>query len=319
MIPIIVTGAGGPAGRSLVAQLREDQQRSGRDYLLVGADMADVDVEGLTLSVRVPAAESPEFLPALSALADFVRAELLIPTVSEELPLVAAAAALIGADVSTVSPLDAIDHADRPSPVSARTAVVISEPPAVALAADKLLTMWSLQDAGVAVPAFAPAAEVRSAAEAVRILGGPVVRKPRVSRGARGVQLLDDRSSDAAWPRTHDALLQRYAPGQEFCVQVYRSPVTHQTAEAVVLRKTGLTGGGWGNATGVERDSDRPAVAALATDAVAALGIIGPADVDVRMDEDEHPVVLEVNARFGAQSAAAPEVLRAVLDEYLAA
>ena len=89
--------------------------------------------------------------------------------------------------------------------------------------------------------------------------------------------------------------------------------------EAVVLRKTGLTGGGWGNATGVARDDDRPAVAALARDAVAALGITGPADVDVRMDEHDRPVVLEVNARFGAQSAAAPEVLRAVLDEYLAA
>jgi carbamoyl-phosphate synthase large subunit len=319
MIPVIVTGAGGPAGRSLIAQLRGDERRSGRAYMLVGADMADVDVEGLTLSVRVPPAESPEFLPALSGLADFVRAELLIPTVSEELPLVAAAAPLIGADVSAVSPLDSTGHADHASPVSARTAVVISDPPAVALAADKLLTMWSLQDAGVAVPAFAPAADARSAAEAVRMLGGPVVRKPRVSRGARGVQVLDDRAPDTAWPRAHDALLQRYAPGAEFCVQVYRSPVTQRTTEAVVLRKTGLTGGGWGNATGVARDDDRPAVAALARDAVAALGITGPADVDVRMDEHDRPVVLEVNARFGAQSAAAPEVLRAVLDEYLAA
>lgn len=319
MIPIIVTGAGGPAGRSLVAQLREDEQRSGRTYLLVGADMVDVDVDGLTLSVRVPGADSPEFLPALSGLAEFVRAELLIPTVSEELPLIAVASPLIGADMSAVSPMDSVGHAARSSTVSRRTAVVVADPPAVTLAADKLLTMWSLQDAGVAVPAFAPASEACSAADAVRMLGGPVVRKPRVSRGARGVQLLTDAASDDAWPRAHEDLLQRYAPGPEYCVQVFRSPTSRRTTEVVVLRKTGLTRGEWGNATGVHRDDAREDVAALAEAAVEALDLTGPADIDVRVDEDGHPVVLEVNARFGAQSAAAPEVLRAVLVEYLAA
>ena len=51
----------------------------------------------------------------------------------------------------------------------------------------------------------------------------------------------------------------------------------------------------------------------IAWAAVTALGVTGPADVDVRRDDTGLPVVLEVNARFGAQSAAAPAVLSSVL------
>ena len=51
----------------------------------------------------------------------------------------------------------------------------------------------------------------------------------------------------------------------------------------------------------------------MALAAVRALGLTGPVDVDVRRLVDGRPVVLEVNARFGANSAAAPELLDAVL------
>lgn len=40
--------------------------------------------------------------------------------------------------------------------------------------------------------------------------------------------------------------------------------------------------------------------------------------MDIRRDADGTPVVLEVNSRFGANSASAPELLAAVLAEWLA-
>jgi carbamoylphosphate synthase large subunit len=43
----------------------------------------------------------------------------------------------------------------------------------------------------------------------------------------------------------------------------------------------------------------------------------GPADVDIRCGADGVPAVLEINARFGANSAYAPEIVDALLDEWL--
>jgi carbamoylphosphate synthase large subunit len=46
--------------------------------------------------------------------------------------------------------------------------------------------------------------------------------------------------------------------------------------------------------------------------------LTGPVDLDVRRGVDGEPVVLEINARFGANSSHAPEVLDALLGEHLA-
>ena len=54
-------------------------------------------------------------------------------------------------------------------------------------------------------------------------------------------------------------------------------------------------------------------VALLAVKACHALKLKGPIDLDVRRMADGHPVVLEVNARFGANSSLAPELLAEVL------
>jgi carbamoyl-phosphate synthase large subunit len=51
----------------------------------------------------------------------------------------------------------------------------------------------------------------------------------------------------------------------------------------------------------------------LAISAAEALGFVGPLDIDIRRRADGTPVVLEINARFGANIAQAPRVLDAVL------
>lgn len=58
-------------------------------------------------------------------------------------------------------------------------------------------------------------------------------------------------------------------------------------------------------------------VADIAARAIDALGVVGPADVDVRRDARGTPLVLEVNARFGANSEHAPELLRSTLRDWL--
>jgi carbamoylphosphate synthase large subunit len=51
--------------------------------------------------------------------------------------------------------------------------------------------------------------------------------------------------------------------------------------------------------------------------AARAVGLIGPLDIDIRRKSDGTPLVLEINARFGANIRYATEVFEAALAGYL--
>lgn len=271
---ILVTGACGPAGRSLLTQLHQ------RGVDAVGVDMAPTPrPDGIPVLAALPASD-PAYLTQLDDLVAGLGAHLVIPTVSEELPLVAAA----GRPWALIGPADA-----------------------VVLAADKWLTTQVLSAAGVTVPRTIVADQATDHLRAW--IGAPIVTKPRISRGGRGVVV--HQAWGPAVPVAADLVASEFVPGVEFAPNVF---VADDPAAdvAVVLRKTGLKDGVVGNATGVERVDD-PVVGAVAVAACRALGLRGPADVDVRLRADGTPVVLEVNARFGANSTHAPELLDAVL------
>lgn len=287
---IVVTGAAGPAGRALGAQLARRT-----DVEAVGLDLAPQPVPGYVGVEGAPAASGPDYEQGMLALVERLEPALVLPTVSEELARIAALGLAIGLG-------------DR---------LVASRAGPAAVAGDKLLTSWALERAGVPVPLHSAFDGDPSAARVLVVGGGRVVLKPRVSRGGRGVHVVeaaDDplwRSVDGRW------LVQAFVPGVEYAAQVYRSPGSGRTV-VVVLRKTALENGVVGNATAVERaaDGEETDVAAVAVGAVEALDLVGPVDVDVRRRADGTPLVLEVNARFGALSAHAPELLAAVLDEW---
>ncbi|MDO5678426.1 MAG: ATP-grasp domain-containing protein [Propionibacteriaceae bacterium] len=271
---VLVTGASGPAGRTLLDQLRD------RGVWAQGTDMLPQRrPDGIEILRALPARD-PGYLAQLRAMIEALDIDLLIPTVSEELPIVAAA---------------------RPPQA------IIGPRAAVELANDKLLTALVLSQSGVAVPRTIPGGERSSAL--TEWVGMPFVTKPRVSRGGRGVTV--HRSWPASVPVDESMVLAEFLPGEEYAPNVY---IAENPADdvAVVLRKTGLKDGDVGNATGVVRVSE-PEVARLAIKAARALGLRGPADIDIRYAADGVPCVIEINARFGANSAAAPEILDHVL------
>lgn len=295
---ILLTGAAGPAGRALLRLL----DPTAHDILAV--DMAAIDPGDLPAGVAaatVPAAADPAMLPALAALVARHRIELLLPTVSDELPQVAAAA-------------------EEGRFLPARTA--IPDARAVDLCHDKYLTALALTAADVAVPAFGLPGHFADTEAALDVLGSPLIVKPRVGRGGRGVVVVES-PRDLEWSTLDDSwIAQEMAPGTEYAPMVHRAAGSGAGAcRAVVLEKTGLKQGRVGNATGVRRlaDGDAEDVAALARAAASALGLVGTVDIDVRRTADGHPVVLEINARFGANSAEAPELLEAVLAAHGAA
>ena len=299
---ILITGAGGPAGRTLGRQLAT-RIADGVEARVVGVDLAPLDVEGFSQVMAVAPAADPAYAPTMCAACAKFSPALIIPTVEDELPQIAALADILG-------------RAARPSGAPALTVDAGAVPSAIA--ADKLLTMWTLSAAGIPVPEHAPATAFGGTAEALAWAKGPIVVKPRVSRGGRGVVLVES-PDDLDWSGTSASLLvQTFAGGSEYAPQTYRSPRSGSTT-SYVLKKTVLKEGRVGNAAAAIRlpDGERREVAELAVRAVEALGLVGPVDMDVRLDGQGNPVVLEVNGRFGALSALTPELLSGVLDDYL--
>lgn len=264
----LVSGVGGPAGKSLNAQL------TAQGHSVVGCDL--VPSEGF---IEAPRADSLELIPFLQRTIEEHRIDVFIPTVQDELLAVSVAREMLDARV------------------------LISAPGPVGITADKWLTADFLRRKGIAVPATYNAGETPQF---------PVVVKPRVSRGGRGVEVVE---TEERFAQVADSslIVQEFAPGEEFCPQLFISPSTGET-DIVVLHKTKLKEGRVGNASAVER-ADDAAVADLARDTAAALGLVGPLDMDIRYTMHGNPVLLEVNARFGANSANTPEILAAFLEE----
>lgn len=301
MKTILITGIGGPAGAALSRQIAE-RANGDPKRRWIGVDVVDVDVPHLDAFDLVALAADADYAPSMLAVFDRYSPDLVVPTVSDELPQVAVLAELLG----------------FAGPVAGGNGhIVTSASGPTSVAWDKLLTMWALERAGLPVPGYAPATALSSTAAAIELLGAPFVLKPRVSRGGRGVRLIE--SADEPWPAGDASwIAQGFAPGTEYNPQVYRSPVTGEST-VVNLEKTVLKQGRVGNAAEVVRltAGSEPEVEAIAARVAEALGLVGPLDMDVRRAEDGQPLVLEVNSRFGANSAYAPELLDAVLTDWL--
>lgn len=282
MKTILVTGAGGPAGKAVTAMLAE------RNYEVVGVDMQKLAVANY-LSIQVPPASHPDFLNAIDQIASEYKADLVIPTVSEELPVFASQ----------------WSHWDR-------LPVMISSARAVEIANDKYLTAIALSGQGVAVPRFVLPSQVHSRADIERSIGWPCISKPRIGRGGREVSLRSEPDFNEIQALGDNYILQEFASGTDFAPNVYAG--FDGNDQVVVLEKTLLKNGIIGNALSVRR-VEAPKVGAAALAAARALEFFGPLDIDIRQRSDGVPVVLEINARFGANIRYAPEILEAALHQ----
>jgi carbamoylphosphate synthase large subunit len=252
--------------------------------------MKEVALPGITF-LLVPPADDPGFIEALMRIAERNKADLLIPTVTEELPLLA----------------------EKWRPRKGVPALVGS-PEAVRTANDKLLTSRRLEAEGVSVPRYCLPSEVASAEDVERRLGWPCLSKPRIGRGGREVSVWSESQWHSIAALGDRFILQEFMPGTDYAPNVFISRKSGIDPLVVVLEKTLLKEGIVGNALEVARTT-APDVAALACAAARAAGFTGQLDVDIRRRLDGAPAVLEINARFGANIAFAPEILDAALTE----
>lgn len=275
---ILVTGVGGPAGRRVSELLLAE------GHQVSGADMQEAAFAGLDDFYKAPAAQAEGYLLWLALVAE--NFDLIIPTVQEELPIVAAEREMFPCRLM----------------VGSKEAVVTAQ--------DKYRTVQALTSAGVAVPRSVLPSMLNSAEEVSARLGWPCLSKPRSSRGGRNVTVYDgwdDYPLLAALDDTY--IVQEFAPGTEYTVNLFVED-GHETV--VVLEKTALREGRTGNALAVQRVFSAE-VADTAVQAAYAIGLTGPMDMDIRRRADGTPLALEINARFGANITHAPEILKAAL------
>ena len=167
----------------------------------------------------------------------------------------------------------------------------------VFIANDKWVTYRRLADAGVAVPRSVLPSHLNE--RVGQSLGDMVVVKPRVSRGGRDVSL---RRGPASRSSDDSMIVQEFVPGTEYAPNLYLSS---ESEVVVVLEKTELTHGDFGIAKQVHRLD----VCQDLTSLPWLFGPLGRWDSPVRWTwkirrrADGVPVVLGINARFGAYSA----------------
>lgn len=260
---VLVTGAGGPAGIAVIRRLRA----LGHRVVAADADQAAAGGALAQFSVTVPRADHPRFLDALLGAAAASGVDALIGTVAEELPaLTAGAPRLTAAGIATWLP----------------------EPAAVDLCCDKRAFALRMHAAGVRHPA------TTATIAGVRGVPGPWVVKPATGRGSRGVQLLDTAAAvTGAMAADPELIAQTRLPGREF------------TADALVARDGRLLTvvPRWREETkagisvkGTTFESEP--VTRLVADALAAVGLTGPANVQGFVGSDGMATVVEINPRF---------------------
>jgi carbamoylphosphate synthase large subunit len=282
---VLVTGIGGPAGRACAHFFRD------RGCFVVGTDMRVIECRADVFRQAPPVAEK-SYLPNLLSLIGEFRVSLLVPTISEELPAVSGAGPRI-----------------RKKGCS----LFMPTPKYSTIAGDKYLTANYLGQHGIDVPRTILQEGLASMAALAASFGFPMLAKPRIGRGGRGVVVYRNRGELLREKRS-GLVFQEFIPGEEFNANLFAYP-TGRVLVNRMLRKTALKEGVVGNALAVE-PARHAAATRLAAASVMAMRLSGPLDIDIRLRADGTPVILEINARPGANVLHTPGVLQKLLEAW---
>ena len=263
---VIVTGAGGPAGVSVIRALQTQGTRA------VGAD-ADARAVGLRIADQgavVPNAGDPSFVGEVVALAGRTSADALVSTVSEELlVLIPAEPELAAAGLATWFPT--LDAAER--------------------CVDKWRFAQTVRDAGIPAP---PTALGLSDG-----VPGPWVVKPRFGRGSRDVLVVSD-ADELVWAlrRVSEPIVQTLLPGREFTADALVA--RDGSLAGAVPRWRDETKAGISTKGRTFRDD---ALVEAIGRLLSAVGLTGPANVQGFVGDHGSFSFTEANPRFSVESA----------------
>jgi carbamoyl-phosphate synthase large subunit len=263
-VRVLVTGAGGAAGTAVLRALAE------HGVELVAVD-CDSNAAGLYLTdeppALVPRGDAPGFVAAVAALARERRIDVVIPTVDEELVVLAQAVPAFAAD---------------------GILVMVSSPEALTATLDKHQLVTA---AAETVPC--PRTELLDGQLELDGWELPLIVKPRSGRGGIGVALIEDAAALDAYPHDGNWIVQELLPGEEYSVDVLIAGTGEVLAAVPRLRMKVDSGVAVTARTVHDEELER-----LAGAAALATGLRGPANVQLRRDRSGRPRLLEINPRF---------------------
>lgn len=289
---VLVTGVTTETGAALAAQLLA------RGLRVVGADTEDALARhGLEYSpgfdhlVVAPHPTSPSYVPHLARVLRDDPVDAILPGCGPEgVAALAAGRALFEAHV------------------------VAAAPGTLLMLGDALATSARLASRGVVVPDFGVQSDHAHAADLAAFYRGRVVVRPRDDVTVAPRMFTD---ADEAWRLAGDeSLLQEFVPGRYMRALVNR-PHSGSAGRVVTVIDGGWfldePGGPWTRRPPLTRAAEG-SVERAAHAAVRALGITGPAHVQLVLSEDRGPVVVAVSAGFDPQVAASPQIVDAVVE-----
>jgi carbamoyl-phosphate synthase large subunit len=259
-----VTGTGGPSGYSFMRALRSEPLE------FLSADI-DPHAPGLFLvdashRLLLPRGDDPGFAAAVAEICRERRIDAVVPTVDSELVPMAEA---------------------RDELAEAGTAVLVAPTRALRVCLDK----WALMqvvDGSVPIPRSAPLDDDFDPAT----FELPVLVKPRVGSGSRGVRRVDSWDALGA-VRDRSLLVQEHLPGPEYSLDVLATAAGE--VRAVVPRERLRVDSGIAITSRTVHEEELEAVGARA---VETAGLTGVANVQVMRDAEGTPRLIEINPRF---------------------
>ncbi len=263
MTTVLLTGAGGAAIPGLIQKLHQS------GYRVLTADM-DPYAVGLYLADKgfiIPAGHSSEFLPALGRICFQEKVDAVVPLVDEEL-------------------LSAITLEKK------GVVVILPQREFIATCLDKFQLMHHLREVGIAAP------ETHLASNGMGNMQFPIVAKPRMGRGSRGVGIINSERDLITFLKNspyqpEDLLLQKYIEGPEFTVSVvvWRDGNVKAVIPKEIIFKKGITH------MAVTRRNEK--IETLCKTIQSRLKPNGPFNLQLRIDaETGKPLPFEINPRF---------------------
>ncbi|MCC7416254.1 MAG: ATP-grasp domain-containing protein [Acidobacteria bacterium] len=250
----------------LVAAFRRAIAGAGGRVIVTDINPLSPAVYAADRAYRVPIAADPGYAGEILAISLAERVHLVVPTIDDELPILAAAA-----------------------PTFARYGIVVAVSPVETTLTcnDKFETCRVLRAAGVEAaesflaPALPPAPPF------------PLFVKPRYGRGGVGAYpIRNERELAFFLEYVADPVVQPYLDGPEFTLDVMCDraghPVSIVPRERVVIRSGVMDRG---------RTVNDPRMFDLAAACAGALRFFGPINIQCRMVHGR-PVVFEINPRF---------------------
>jgi carbamoyl-phosphate synthase large subunit len=258
---VFITGAGGAAIPGLIKHLKK------KGYRVIAGDMDNLAI-GLYLADKgfiLPKGQSPDFLPTMRKICKNESVDAVIPLVDEELSA-------------------AIDLEKEKIPV------ILPRKDFIDVCLDKYKLMKQLEEHHIAVP------KTKLASEGFNGLSFPIIAKPRVGRGSRGVQLLTSEKDFYRYIEGVNSLdsilLQEYIDGKEFTVSsvVWRDGNVMGIVPKEIIQKQGVT------KSAISRRNSN--IEKICIDVQQKLKADGPFNVQLMLNDKGEPFIFEINPRF---------------------